>query len=401
MKVLHVLDHSLPLFSGYSFRSQSILHGQCGVGVKPIVLTSPKQGSERDQVEEFDGIKYYRTKAMQGGFSGRLPFLREALLVTRLAARIREVADVEKVDLIHSHSPSLNGVASLRAASQLKLPLLYEARAFWEDAAVNHGTFAEDSLRYRVSRVVETFLFKRSDRVVAICNGMRGDLIERGVLPERIQVVPNGVDPEFFTPTSPDAELAARLGLKGATVFGFIGSFYKYEGLRFLLDAVPALIGKLSGAKLMLVGGGYDEKLLRDMAKPYGDAVIFTGQVPHEKIKDLYAILDVFVCPRERIRLTDLVTPLKPLEAMSMGKTVLASDVGGHRELIEHDQTGLLFRAGSREDFVAQAVRVASNPQLRNKLGDQARRFVCNERSWSRIISCYPALYEKLMQANA
>jgi len=148
MKILHVLDHSLPLFSGYSFRSQSILLGQRALGLSPVVLTSPKQGSKRDEVEEFDGIRYYRTKSSPDHALGNLPFVREARLISRLAARIREVAEAENVELVHSHSPSLNGLAALRVSAQLKLPLLYEARAFWEDAAVNHGTFRERSLRF-------------------------------------------------------------------------------------------------------------------------------------------------------------------------------------------------------------------------------------------------------------
>jgi PEP-CTERM/exosortase A-associated glycosyltransferase len=401
MKILHVLDHSLPLFSGYSFRSQSILLGQVAIGFSPVVLTSPKQGSKRDEVEEFDGIRYYRTKVLPDHSVGRLPFVREARLVGRLAERIGEVVHQENIELIHSHSPSLNGLASLRVASKLKVPLLYEARAFWEDAAVNHGTFRERSLRYRVSRSVETFLFKRAAGVVTICDGMREDLIQRGIKPDRIQVVPNGVDLDFFQPMPSDPELVEKFALNGKLVFGFIGSFYKYEGLRFLLKTIPALIEKLPGTKLILVGGGYDEQILRETAKPYGDTVIFAGQVPHESIRNFYSILDVFVCPREQIRLTELVTPLKPLEAMGMGKTVLASDVGGHQELIQHDKTGLLFHAGSEDDFVKQAVRAAKDTKLRARLGEQARRYVKGHRSWPQIVSRYRAIYESLLRPNA
>jgi PEP-CTERM/exosortase A-associated glycosyltransferase len=396
MKILHVLDHSLPLFSGYSFRSHSILLGQVAIGFSPVVLTSPKQGSKRDDVDEFDGIRYYRTKVLPDYFVGGLPFVREARLVSRLAKRIGEVVHQEKVELIHSHSPSLNGLAALRVSAKLKLPLLYEARAFWEDAAVNHGTFRELSLRYRVSRSVESFLFKRATGVVTICNGMRDDLIQRGIKPERIQVVPNGVDLDFFQPMAPDPELVEKFALNGKLVFGFIGSFYRYEGLRFLLKTFPDLTAKLPGAKLILVGGGYDEQILRERAKAYGNTVIFAGQVPHDSIKKFYSILDVFVCPREQIRLTELVTPLKPLEAMGMGKTVLASDVGGHQELIQHDKTGLLFRAGSEDDFLKQAVRAAKNTKLRARLGDEARRYVKGHRSWPQIVSRYRAIYESL-----
>jgi glycogen synthase len=400
MKVLHVLDHSLPIFSGYSFRSQSILRGQRVLGLTPVVLTTPKHGSARDEVEEIEGIRYYRTKVLKERFVSRLPFVKEARLMSRLAGRIREIVDAEKVDLIHSHSPSLNGLASLWVASHSGLPLLYEARAFWEDAAVNHGTFQEESFRYRVSRALETFLFKKADKVVTICEAMREDLVRRGVPPGHIQVVPNGVDVDWFQPRARASNLVEKFALNGKPVFGFIGSFYRYEGLQFLLDTVPELVKKLPGAKLILVGGGYEEASLREQAKLCGDSVIFAGQIPHEHIRDFYSVIDVFVCPRQRIRLTELVTPLKPLEAMGMAKTVLASDVGGHLELIRHDQTGLLFGAGSKDDFLNQAVRAAGDSGLRTAIGEQARHYVENERAWPHIVSRYINIYEDARRAK-
>lgn len=400
MRVLHILDHSVPLFSGYSFRSQSIIQQQRALGIEPVVLTSPKHGSKRDEVEEIDGLRYYRTQASSGGGFAGLPFLRELALIRQLARRIGEVVAQENIEVLHCHSPSLNGLAGLQVAARRKLPLLYEARAFWEDAAVNHGTFAENSLRYRISRAVETFLIERATGVVTICEGMRQDFIGRGIAAEKIQVVPNGVNLDEFKATAADPALAQKFGLDGAPVFGFIGSFYKYEGLRFLIDAVPALAERLPGVKLLLVGGGYDEAILKNKARELGNTVIFTGQVPHQQITGLYSLLDVFVCPREKIRLTDLVTPLKPLEAMSMGKMVLASDVGGHREMIEHERTGLLFNAGSTEDFVRWAVRAASDAALRQRLSEQARRYVESERSWAKIVSRYPSIYGGLCRAH-
>lgn len=398
MKVLHVLDHSVPLFSGYSFRSQSILEGQVALGFEPVVLTSPKHGSERDDVEEIGNIRYYRTGVLTEGPISGLPFVKESRLIKRLAARINEVVENEKVEVIHSHSPSLNGLASFRTASKLKLPFLYEARAFWEDAAVNHGTFKEESARYRISQWIETFLFKRAGAVVTICEGMRRDLVGRGVREEHVQVVPNGVDTEWFQPRVRAGNLIDKFGFEGKKIIGFVGSFYRYEGLRFLVDAVPRLAKSLPDAKVLLVGGGYDEALLREKAKRCSDSVIFAGQVPHAQIRDYYSIIDVFVCPRERIRLTDLVTPLKPLEAMSMRKAVLASDVGGHQELIEHDKTGLLFRADNQDDFLTQAARAIGDCSLRDAIGQRARRYVEEERSWPRIISRYVNIYEDLLR---
>src|SRR5216684_2296020 len=142
MKILHVLDHSLPLFSGYSFRSRSIIHFQRLLGIHPIVLTSPKQGSPKDDAEERDGIRYYRTGIPIRGPISKTVLAREIALMTKLTRRIAEVVRRENIDLIHSHSPSLNGVPAWLVARCLQVPFVYEARAFWEDAAVDHGTFS-------------------------------------------------------------------------------------------------------------------------------------------------------------------------------------------------------------------------------------------------------------------
>ena len=319
--------------------------------------------------------------------------------MAQIAQRIEAVTKKEKIDLIHSHSPLLNGLPALWVARRLKIPLVYEARAFWEDAAVDHGSFAEGSFRYRVSRALETFLFNHSDRSITICEAMRRDLGERGVALDRVSVVPNGVNVEELKPLARCDSLGSRLGLNGGPVFGFVGSFYRYEGLRFLVEAFPKILAQIPDARLLLVGGGEEEPILKDIAR--GQANIhFTGRVPHGEIDDYYSLVDVFVCPRLRMRLTELVTPLKPLESMAMGKAVLASDVGGHKELIEDGKTGLLFAAENVDDLVAQSVRLANDPALRKKLSEAGRQFVAKERSWDKLVARYVLLYDRVLVAN-
>jgi glycosyltransferase involved in cell wall biosynthesis len=232
--------------------------------------------------------------------------------------------------------------------------------------------------------------------VVTIAQAMRQELIERGVAADRIRVAPNGVDTEWFRPVERAQALAQRLGLNGGPVVGFIGSFYHYEGLRFLLGAVPALRERVPDARLLLVGGGEEDAALRAAAAPLGDAVIFAGQVPFAEVRDFYSLTDIFVCPRRRMRLTELVTPLKPLEAMAMGRAVVASDLGGLAELIEHDVTGVLVPAESREALVDALARLARDASARTRLGTQAREAMIRERTWPRIIQRYVDLYTGL-----
>ena len=395
MKVLHVLDHSRPVMSGYSTRSWSIVHFQRTLGLDPVVLTSPKHGPSPSAVEIIDGIRHHRT-SVAPGVAGRVPYVGELALMARMSRRIAEVARAEGARLLHAHSPVLNGLPALWAARRLGIPVVYEARAFWEDAAVDHGTTREGSLRYRVTRALETQLFRRADRAVVIAGTMREELARRGIDAARVTVVGNGVDTERFTPGPRNDALARRLGLGTGPVLGFIGSFYRYEGLRFLVEAMPDVRKQLPGAQLLLVGGGEEEPMLREMSASMGGSVILAGQVPHREVLDYYSLLDVFVCPRLPMRLTELVTPLKPLEAMATGCPVLASDVGGLAELIEHGVTGLLFRAGSRAAFVEAASELGGSPELRGLLGKRGRQAVVDERTWSRVVSGYLPLYREL-----
>ena len=398
MKVLHVLDHSVPVMSGYSTRSRNIVGFQRELGLRPVVVTSPKHPALGPAREERDGITYYRTsrhRVAEAGGAGPSTsgYASSLMLMGRFASRIAEVARNEGATILHAHSPVLNGLPALWVGRRLGLPVVYEARAFWEDAAVDHGTTREGSLRYRLTRALETFLFRRADRVVVIAEAMRREIIRRGVDPLRISVVGNGVDVDRFRPVSRNEPLAARLGINGDLVFGFIGSFYHYEGLQFLVDTLPRLREQVRGARLLLVGSGEETPALRVATAASGGAIVLPGQVPHEEIGDYYSLIDVFVCPRKRMRLTELVTPLKPLEAMAMAKPVLASDVGGLSELIQHGSTGLLFRAGDTESLVEQAAHLGSSGELRASIGRAARAHVERERSWPRLVSRYLEIY--------
>lgn len=322
MRVLHVLDHSLPLQSGYVFRTLGLLSGQRKLGIDTIHLTSPRQrsgGGEAAEALEVDGWRFERTRYQA---PAKLPILKELLEMRATAKRISELARKSEIDLVHAHSPLLNGFPALWAARRIGLPMVYEIRAFWEDAAVDHGSTAEGSVRYRTTRRLETRLCRKADAVVTICEGLRRNLIDRGLPPEKITVVPNAVDVDRFGAVGkPDPALVDQLGLGGCRVLGFIGSFYRYEGLPLLIEAMPAILAKHPETRLLLVGGGPDEDTIRAKIAAFGleRSVVMTGRVPHDTVLDYYALVDLFVFPRLSMSLTELVTPLKPLEAMAAG----------------------------------------------------------------------------------
>jgi PEP-CTERM/exosortase A-associated glycosyltransferase len=400
MRILHILDHSLPLQSGYVYRTLGIVNQQRALGWEPVLLTSGKHyapGPARERIGEWE---FLRT-AMPTGVAARLPWFRELKIVSDLGRRLEDVIGEIRPDILHAHSPVLNALPAIRAGHRHSIPVVYEVRALWEDAAVTHGTDGQNGPRYRATRFIESTALRRADAVTTICEGLRADAIARGVKSENITVVPNGVDRNAFSgPSAPDRALAGRLGLCGKTVLAFFGSFYAYEGLHLLLRAVPDLQRQRPEITVLLVGGGPEEGNLRALAQELdlGESVVFTGRVPHEAIQRYYDLADLFVFPRVSMRLTELVTPLKPLEAMAQERIVVASSVGGHRELIRDRETGYLFPPDEpqrlAEGVLAALADQDSWPHIRSRAID----FIDTERSWAHSVARYAEVYGRILR---
>ncbi len=307
---------------------------------------------------------------------------------------------IVRPDILHAHSPTLNVLPALRVAHNLNIPVVYEIRAFWEDAAVVHGTNTEWGIRYRITRALESYALKRVDAVTTICEGLRNDILGRGILPNKVTVIPNAVNIENFSVgEKPDLQLAMNLGLNGKLLLGFIGSFYAYEGLNILLRALPKILSQNPDIQILLVGGGPQENELKNLAVQLGieSKVVFAGRVPHDQVQRYYNLIDVLVYPRLRMRLTDLVTPLKPLEAMAQGKLLMASDVGGHLELIQDRETGIIFKSGNPDALATKVLDLLSRCDSWPALRAAARNYVETERNWPVSVARYKDVYGSLV----
>jgi PEP-CTERM/exosortase A-associated glycosyltransferase len=402
MRILHVLDHSIPLQSGYTFRTRAILEQQRSFGWETFHLTGAKQGKGSGQAEEdVDGLHFYRSPPLEG-LVARLPVYNQWAVVRGLHRRLEEVVRVIEPDILHAHSPALNGLAALQVGRRHGIPLVYEVRAFWEDAAVDHGTSREGGLRYRLTRALETHVLKGADAVTTICEGLRGDIIARGLPEQKVTVIPNSVALDRFPLLEgKDETLLEALGLQGKRVVGFIGSFYAYEGLPLLLEALPLILRQRQDVRLLLVGGGPQEETLRQLTTELGlgDKVVFTGRVSHDEVQRYYSLVDIFVYPRLSMRLTELVTPLKPLEAMAQGRLVVASDVGGHRELIEAGVTGELFPAGDAAGLGMAVLRLLGDEARWPQRLAAGRDYVERVRNWRASAERYRPVYAALAGA--
>ena len=388
MRILHVLDHSLPLHSGYTFRTCSILEHQRLLGWETFHLTSAKQNDYTYPVEQVDGFSFYRTPSL-GPIISRIPLINQCAIVTSLAKRLNKLIKELKPDIIHAHSPALNGLAAIFIGKLHNIRVVYECRGFWEDAAVDHGTTKEGSLRYLATRFLETCVFKHADAVTTICEGLRSDILARGIPSPKVSIIPNAVNiTKFPVQLDKNIELLESNELKDKIVIGFIGSYYSYEGLQLLIEALPSIIKQIPNIYLLLVGGGPQEPYLHELTekKSLGNIVRFIGQVSHDMITEYYSLIDILIYPRYPMRLTNLVTPLKMLEAMAQGKLVLASDVGGHKEIIVDGQTGFLFKAGDIDDLVRMIIYIISHTESHSEIVTKARMYVEEHRNWSTCV---------------
>jgi len=406
--VLHVLDHSWPILSGYSIRSRSLISAQHRLGESIIAVTSPLHQLDELHAADLtvDGVLYFRTPVRgiisHAALRRRWPLLREYEIVRILRKRVLEIISSRAVSVVYAHSPALCGLAALQAARKNKLPFIYEIRGFWEDAAVDQQRTRVTSMRYRCTKALETYVAQKADAVSAISKNMLQELQSRGIPREKLFHVPNGVDTDRFSPLVRDEALVRELKLDEGPVLGFFGSLYRYEGVSWMVRAAAALRSRGHRFHILIIGRGEDkdgiEKAICDCyASEY---VRYIEAVPHEQIIRYYSVVDIAVYPRRSVRLTELVTPLKPLEAMALAKPVLASSVGGIRELVEDESTGLLFRSENTSDFCRQAERLLSSPELRTRLGDNGRTFVSRERNWTILAQRYREIYDFALRCN-
>lgn len=394
MRVLHVLHTSVPKISGYSIRSNYIVRFQKDNGIEPIVLTATQDENEGPDRLEIDGIVYNRTRPL-----AKLPPLaRELSGMERLLWRVHQCIREFSPDVVHAHSPILVGLPALAAARWHKLPFVFEVRDLWKNASVDRGKFKEDGLLYRGVTGLENILFGNADAVVAICEKLR-DTVAPQIGPHTaLHVVGNGVEVEAFSPRPAQDDVRARWGLVGKRCLGYIGAFQPYEGLPLLISALPLIRAHIPEIHLMITGGGGVEPQLRDQIAREGvqDMVTFTGRVPHDEVKNLYAIPELFVYPRYLSRTTALTTPLKPLEAMASGKPVLVSDVPAMLELVKPGETGDVFEAGNAAALAAKAIYILEDPTRQQTMGVAARQAVEKERQWAHLVANYRAIYDAL-----
>ncbi|HTB54083.1 MAG TPA: glycosyltransferase family 4 protein, partial [Trebonia sp.] len=387
--ILHIVTDALPSTSaGYTIRTQEIAVAQRAADgdprLDPHVVTRigfPVTAGAIDgrRLVTVDGIPYHRLLPWV------MPGRADTIAVDGLKLAARLVADV-RPSVLHAASNYSNALIALALRDATQLPVVYEVRGFWEDTWLSrHSADATSDLRhsdrYVRSRALETHCMQAADLVVTLGEAMRDEITERGIDPANILIVPNGVSQEFLQPLPDPTALKSQLGIKdGEYVVGLVSSLVAHEGIGTLLAAVKILGDRGVRTRALIVGDGPERGTLQRHAAQLGLDAIFTGRVPMAKVRDYHAVLDVFVVPRTPDRVCQLVTPLKPVEAMASGLPVVVSGVRALGEIVQDKVTGLLFPPLDAEALADALQLLLGNPELRRELGANAKQWVARDR---------------------
>nr|WP_314092481.1 glycosyltransferase family 4 protein [uncultured Shinella sp.] len=396
--VCYFLHNSLPYASGgYATRARGVVQGLTAHGLAVDICTRP--GFPLDQKKELtagdvsatdviDGITYHRILE-----PARNRF-KQADYMTRAADAVEVVLRRLRPSIAMAASNYYTGLPVLIAARRLGIPFVYEVRGFWEVTRVSREPGFKFTMPYSVQEFMEAELCREADAVFTLTSAMKAELIRRDVPAAKITLLPNSCDPEVFAPLERSTSLLLKLGIPaGVPVIGYIGSFVQYEGLDDLALACGILKSRGVEFRLLIVGNenvvgsglGPIAQSVIDRAKTgnFEDWVIMPGRVPHDEVPDYYSIIDVAAFPRKAQPVTEMVSPMKSLEAMSMSKTVVVSSVSALAEMVDHGRTGLIFTKGDMEDFADKLQAAAKDPDLRKTLGVNAREWIANNRTWT------------------
>lgn len=397
LRIVHVMDHSLPRGDGYCIRAKYLLEAQAAAGHQVTVLTGPSQGT--DAVDQTIGaIDYRRTYYSRSEGAWVQRGAKHAVFGKAITRSLRALMSSRQFDVIHAHTPFTVAQVALRAARRAGLPFIYEKRNLWEESARARGKLSGRWPFFQLARSMDLLVTRRADAVCTITEALRQHTINQGVRADRVVVVGNGVDVSAFVPRAAPEHLRQRcLGPAGSFVVGFIGSLFSFEGLPLLVNALQRVRTDWPGVRLVIVGDGEDRLRLQGEVQRLNlqDSVWLVGAVPHAEVANFYACMDLLVYPRYRSDLTDMISPLKPLEPMAMARPVLGSDVGGIRELVRDGENGLLFHAGDVDDLAQKLSVFASGKVDAGAMGLRARDFVSRERQWAHMAQAYDEAYRR------
>lgn len=395
--IAYILHNSLPYASGgYATRGHGLAVALKQQGYIVEVINRP--GFPLDTKSDLKESDILTPDIIEGVKYSRIPCPRRDKLATyeylvqASEALYQSFLDV-RPEMVIAASNHLTAIPAMIAARKLKIPFYYEVRGFWEVTRISREPEFEATEWYKLLCEFEALTAKEADHVFTLTTPMLEELVKRGVNKEKITLLPNSCNPENFIPRDRDLSLAQKLNIPNhVPVIGYIGTFVQYEGLDHLAEACGLLKQKGIEFRLLIVGNentaGTDRgpitQSILGVAQKYelNDWLIMPGRIPHDEVESYYSLIDIAPFPRKPQPVTEMVSPMKPLEAAAMKKAIIASSVKALVDMIDDGRTGMIFEKGNIEDFAAKLELLLQDKELRVKLGDNARAWVENERTW-------------------
>ncbi len=388
-KVLNVLAFSLPYTSvGYATRSHGLALGIKHAGWDICPYTRPGfpydsrpelvKGTLAEQ-DVIDGLTYHRIFDIERRGMSETEYIHASI------EHWERVIEIEQPEIVHAASNYVTALPAMIAARRKGIPFVYEIRGFWEVTRSSRDSSFVNTPKYRYMRFFESLVARHADRVITITNAMKEELVACGVSPNNIAIAFNSVDAERFITKPRNQKLAMELGISDAdVVIGYIGTLVDYEGLDDLVTASAGLANDGLRFRLLLVGDGTQAESLRQQVQNLGlaDKVLFVGRVPHEEVEDYYSLLDIAPFPRKPWEVCEMVSPLKPFEAMALEKAVVVSNTRALSEIVTHGTNGLHFEKGNVADLQKTLSRLVRDSELRQTLGKAAREWILEQRTW-------------------
>lgn len=399
--IRYYIHCSLPHHSnGYATRSHSVLTTLKEHGLDVIGATRPGypwdvrfDKKPKDQTGYFiDDIKYEHLPGL----------IQRDMTISDYINKASQLieSDIKKngAKIIHACSNYLNAFPALIAARRLGLPFVYEVRGFWEITEASRKLGWLDSDKFAIDKKMESLLIENSDAVITLTESMKNEIVNRGAVQEKIFVAPNAVSIDKFNPTEKDISLQDKIGLNDNITIGYVGSIVDYEGLDDLISASYQLLNAGYKFNVLIVGDGAALNNLKYQVRNLGieKHVFFTGRVPHDDIVKYYSLIDIAPFPRKALEVCELVSPLKPFEAMALRKCVIASDVKAIKEFITDGENGFLFKKNDINSLRDTLAKLIDNPALRNSVMAKSRVWVSSNRTWIKSGEIFSQVYRSL-----
>ncbi|MCU1272539.1 MAG: hypothetical protein JWN74_3833 [Acidobacteriaceae bacterium] len=282
-------------------------------------------------------------------------------------------------DAVIASSPQLLvGLAGWWISRLNHVPFIFEVRDLWPESLAAVGVGNADSALHRLLRRVAGFLYRKADQIVVVTPAFREYLVSKWhVTPEKISIVPNGVETRIFSPRFPDPELRKSLDGEGKFIVSFIGTLGLAHGLETLITAAERFQKTEPGILFVLVGEGADRQRIAGIAQARGITNIrFVPQQAREKIPDYIAVSDVCLVLLKKSEVFETVIPTKMLEFMSCARPVILGVGGQAREIMERSRAGICVEPENPEELCEAILKLRHEEWLRESLGRNGREYI-------------------------